>query len=92
MNDDLLNDLLAAIEQQLLSPQTKYVVKTHDRLLKLGLTPEDAKKQLALCLGEQMDEVMRKKRGFDEKAYKEALEELPYADEEEDQEATSEAP
>jgi len=85
MNDDLLADLLAAIEQQLISPQTKYVAKTYDRLIKLGLTSDESKKQLAICLGEQMDEVMRKKRGFDEKAYKESLEELPYAEEEEEE-------
>jgi len=85
MNDDLLADLLAAIEQQLISPQTKYVAKTYDRLIKLGLTADESKKQLAICLGEQMDEVMRKKRGFDEKAYKESLEELPYADEDEEE-------
>ena len=88
MNDDLLADLLAAIEQQLISPQTKYVAKTYDRLIKLGLTADEAKKQLAICLGEQMNEVMRKKRGFDEKAYKESLEELPYADEEDEEETT----
>ncbi|MFT4177466.1 MAG: hypothetical protein QM627_12535 [Luteolibacter sp.] len=80
MNDDLLHDLLAAIEQQLVSPQTKYVAKTYDRLVKLGLSPDEAKKQLALCLGEKMDEVMRKKRGFDEAAYREALDTLPYAE------------
>jgi len=77
MSDELLPDLLAAVEQQLVSPQTKYVAKTLERLRKAGLDDEAAKDQIALCLGGQMDEMMRTKRGFDEKAYRAALDELP---------------
>lgn len=86
MNNDLLPDLLIAVEQQLVSPQTPYVRKTLDRLVKLEIGEADAKTQIAICLGEQMDEVMRTKKPFDEKAYRAALEELPFADEEEDEE------
>jgi hypothetical protein len=82
MNDDLLPDLIAAVEQQLSSPQTKYVVKTLERLSGLGLMPEQAKEQIAICLGEVMDEMMRSRRGFDEKAYREALDGLPLEEEE----------
>jgi hypothetical protein len=77
MSDDLLPDLLAAVEQQLVSPQTKYVAQTYERLLKEGLEELEAKRQIALCLGEEMDAVLRQKRGFDEKAYRSSLEELP---------------
>jgi hypothetical protein len=77
MNDDLLADLLVAVEQQLVAPQTKYVAKTFERLSALGLEPEQAKRQIALCLGEVMDEMMRSRRGFDEKAYRQALDGLP---------------
>ncbi len=80
MSDELLPDLLAAVEQQLVSPQTKYVAKTLERLKKAGMEAGEAKSQIALCLGEQMDEMMRTKRGFDEKAYREALDGLPFAD------------
>lgn len=80
MSDELLPDLLAAVEQQLVSPQTKYVAKTLERLKTAGLEEGEAKNQIALCLGEQMDEMMRTKRGFDEKAYREALDGLPLAD------------
>lgn len=79
MNHDLLPDLLLAVEQQLSSAQTPYVRKTFDRLLKSGLTEDEVRKQIAVCLGEQMDEVFRTKRSFDENAYKEALKELPFA-------------
>jgi hypothetical protein len=82
MNDELLADLLAAVEQQLVAPQTKYVAKTFERLKKLGLEESEAKEQIAICLGEEMDKVMRTKKGFDEKAYKAALDELPFAEEE----------
>ena len=82
MSDELLPDLLAAVEQQLASPQTKYVAKTLERLLKIGLEETEAKNQIALCLGEEMDQVLRKKRGFDEKAYRAALDGLPLVDEE----------
>ena len=87
MNEEILPDLLQAIEQQLVSPQTTYVKKTLDRLVKLGLEETQAKEQIAICLGEEMDNVMRTKKGFDEKAYKASLEELPFAEEKEEEEA-----
>lgn len=84
MSDELLPDLLAAVEQQLVSPQTKYVAKTFERLVKAGLEETEVKHQIALCLGEEMDAVLRKKRGFDEQAYRAALDELPLAPEDEE--------
>lgn len=80
MNDDLLPDLIAAVEQQLVSAQTPYVAKTLARLVKLGIDQADAKSQIALCLGEEMDQLMRKRRGFDEKSYRARLDELPMQD------------
>jgi hypothetical protein len=82
MNDDLLPDLLAAVEQQLVSPQTPYVGRTYNRLIKLGTAPSDAKTQIALCLGEEMDRMLVKKRAFDESSYRASLEELPLPEEE----------
>lgn len=77
MNDELLSDLLSAVEQQLVSPQTKYVAGVYERLCAAGLEADRAKEQIALCLGGVMDEMMRTRRGFDEKAYREALDGLP---------------
>lgn len=82
MNEDLLPDLIAAVEQQLSSPQTPYVAKTLARLTALGLQETEAKSQIALCLGEEMDQVLRKRRGFDENAYRASLESLPMPDDE----------
>jgi hypothetical protein len=85
MNDDLLADLLVAVEQQLTSPQTPYVAKTFNRLVKLGIDEAEAKSQIALCLGEEMDEVLKKHRAFNEPAYKAALEALPFPEDAEEE-------
>ncbi len=85
MNDDLLPDLIAAVEQQLTSPQTPYVAKAFARLLKLGLDEAEAKSQIALCLGEEMDNILRTRKPFDEKAYRASLDTLPLAEEEKDE-------
>ncbi|MES2658457.1 MAG: hypothetical protein V4689_07550 [Verrucomicrobiota bacterium] len=77
MNDDLLPDLLAAVDQQLVSPQTPYVAKTLTRLLLLGIVESEAKTQIALCLGAEMDNILRTRKPFDERAYRAALDELP---------------
>lgn len=77
MNEDLLPDLLAAVDQQITSPQTPYVGKTLARLVKQGVDEQEARTQIAICLGEEMDLMMKKKRSFDENSYKAALDELP---------------
>ncbi len=92
MNDDLLPDLLAAVEQQLTSPQTPYVAKNLTRLLKLGIEEADAKTQIALCLGEEMDKILRTRKPFDEKAYRANLEGLPMVAEEDHSEENSDFP
>ena len=76
MNDDLLPDLIAAVEQQLVSPQTPYVAKALKRLIKLGIEESVAKTRIALCLGEEMEQVLRTRGPFDEKAYRTNLEGL----------------
>jgi hypothetical protein len=81
---ELLPDLLIAIEQQLASPQTPYVRKTLDRLIRDGLDESEAKTQIALCLGEEMDQILRKKRPFDEKSYRSSLDALPMEPEPDD--------
>lgn len=86
MNDDLLPELLQAVEQQLVSPQTKYVAKALERLVKLSVPEAEAKEQIALCLGQEMDAAFRKRRGFDEKAYRELLDELPVEEGSEEEE------
>ena len=90
MNDDLLPDLIAAVEQQLVSPQTPYVAKTLARLVKLGLDEAEAKSQIALTLGEEMDKLLRTRKPFDEKSYKAGLTALPMEPEEDEEEGEEE--
>ena len=80
MPDDILTDLLTAVDQQLAAPQTRYVATTLARLVKAGLEEAAAKDQIALCLGEAIDEVLRHHRAFDEAAYRSALDALPVLD------------
>ncbi len=82
MSDDLIPELLAAVEQQLVSPKTKYVAKTLERLVKAGMEEAVAKDQIAMCLGEEMDAAVHGRRGFDEAAYRAALAELPLKEDE----------
>lgn len=77
MNDDaFFDDLLAAVEQQLASPQTRYVAKTFERLVARGIPGEEAKEMLAEALGEETDAMYRRRSGFDEKSYRERLDAL----------------
>ncbi|MCF7732041.1 MAG: hypothetical protein K9N23_10150 [Akkermansiaceae bacterium] len=77
----MMDALLAAVAQQLASPQTPYVANTLARLEKLGLAENEAKNQIALCLGEALEIMVRKHRAFDEPAYREALDALPLPEE-----------
>jgi len=81
-NSELVPDLLDAVEQQLLSKQTAYVAQTFKRLIKAGLEEDEAKHQIAYCLGKTMDRMMKSGRGFDERHYQERLGELPLQTEE----------
>ena len=83
MNDDQLFDsLLAAVDQQLESPDTTFVRKNFDRLIQRGLTPDQAREQIAICLGEESDIMWKRKRPFDLKSYRERLNALPFPEDE----------
>jgi hypothetical protein len=71
--DAFFQDLLTAVEQQLVAPQTRYVAKTFERLTARGMSPSDAKERIAAILGEETDAMYRRKSGFDEKSYREKL-------------------
>ena len=79
MNDEsLIESLLPAVEQQLESPQTPYVSKTFVRLVeKEQLSPDDAKRMIALCLADESNRMFIDKRDFDVERYQELLNGLP---------------
>ena len=83
MNDDLFPDLITAVEQQMASPQTPYVGKTFERLTAAGMEEDEAKSQIAVCLGEEMEKILKTKKPFDEKSYRGALDALPLDPEDE---------
>jgi len=72
-HDAFFQDLLAAVEQQLAAPQTRYVAKTLQRLTAGGMSEQDGKERIAACLAEETDAMYRRKSGFDEKSYREKL-------------------
>jgi len=79
MTPEFRADLLLAVDQQLLSPETPYVAKTYQRLLALGLDEAAAKYQIVYCLCEEMEQILKTHRSFSEKSYRAALKNLPIA-------------
>ncbi len=79
MNDEnLIESLLPAVEQQLESPQTPYVKKTFTRLVeKEEISPDEAKELIALCLADETNRMYIDKRDFDVQRYQQLLEGLP---------------
>lgn len=71
--DALFQDLLAAVEQQLVAPRTRYVAMTFERLVSNGMSAGDARERIAASLGEETDAMYRRKSGFDEMSYRRRL-------------------
>lgn len=82
MSDELLPDLLAAVEQQMVSPQTKYVAKTFERLVKARAGGNGGEAPDCAVPGRGNGCGIAAKAGFDEKAYRAALDALPMDTEE----------
>lgn len=77
MDDDaFFNDLLAAVDQQLASPNTPYVAKALARLTSRGVDEAEAKEMIAEILAEETDAMYRRRGNFDERSYKERLQAL----------------
>ncbi|MEP4076905.1 hypothetical protein [Haloferula sp.] len=71
--DSFFADLIAAVEQQIKAPSTRYVKSTYDRLIKAGVEENEAKEMIAECLAEESDAMFRSNREFDEKSYRSRL-------------------
>ncbi|GAA5495224.1 hypothetical protein SAMN02745181_3516 [Rubritalea squalenifaciens DSM 18772] len=75
---DLVASLIPAIEQQLESPETPFVKKTYERLMKDEETDEeDVLYMMAICLADESNRMFIDKRDFDIARYKELLDALP---------------
>lgn len=76
--DEILLQLLPAIEEQLKSPETPYVRETFDRLIQDPEIDEDeAKAMLAFCLADEVEMMQDHKRLFDADRYQLLLQLLP---------------
>jgi len=73
MDDELMTDLLAAVDQQLASPETAYVKEAFERIAARGMTGNEAKKPIAELLGVFTDRMLEEREPFDEEGYREAL-------------------
>ena len=84
MNDEsLIESLLPAVDQQMESPQTPYVKTTFIRLVeKEGLSPDEARELIALCLADESNRMYIDKRDFNVSRYQELLDSLPPEDDE----------
>ena len=76
MDSELMTDLLAAVEQQLESPQTRYVSETLERLTAAGASEEQAREMIAKVLGEISARMLEERSPFDADAYRQTLAEL----------------
>jgi len=75
--NELIEQLIPAVEQQLVSTDTPFVKKHFNRMVKLGETEQEAKKMIALCLTDESNRMFIDQREFDIKRYQQLLEELP---------------
>lgn len=77
--------VLAAVEDQLRSPETPYVKEHYDRLIAEGISEAEAKRMIGCVLAVEILEIKKFNRGFDENGYIQRLANLPdesYLDEE----------
>lgn len=75
---EVLTNLLRAVNEQLCSPQTPYVKACYDRLQALGMEDATIREEIADCLGQELDEMLEKKRAFSEAQYRALLDALPW--------------
>jgi len=67
--ENLVQNLIPAVEQQLESSETKYVKAAFDRVVAGGEDAEEAKMMIALCLADESNRMFIDKRNFDAARY-----------------------
>ena len=75
--NELIQQLIPAVEQQLESPATPFVKDHFDALIEAGESADEAKKMIALCLADETNRMFIEKRDFDLERYASLIEELP---------------
>ncbi len=76
--DEAVEKLLPAIEEQLASPETPYVLEAFERILgEPDIEEEEAKAMLAFCLADEIEAMMAAERPFNIERYQMLLGLLP---------------
>ena len=75
--EELSYKLMSAVEEQIASSDTPYVKEQYERLLHEGETEVEAKRLIALCLADEVEEMQKESREFNVVRYKQLLEFLP---------------
>lgn len=75
--NELIEQLIPAVEQQIESPTTPFVNKHFKRMVNLGESEFEAKKMIALCLTDETNRMYIDKRSFNISRYQTLLETLP---------------
>ena len=75
--EELAESLVPAIEQQLESPETPFVMEHYKRLVDEGEDPYEAKMMIALCLADEVEKLQLEGRDFNLERYKNMLQFLP---------------
>ena len=74
---DTREAIIAAVRDQLNSPDSPYVKEAYDRLINDNHSEEEVMKMLGAVLATEMWEISVKERSFDESIYKDRLARLP---------------
>ena len=75
--DELSDKLLPAVEEQMSSAETAFVKEHYDRLVADGEEAQEAKKMIALCLVDEVEQMQQDNRAFNIARYEQMLQFLP---------------
>ena len=76
--DEVVREILPAIEEQLGSQDTPYVRRTYERLLQeQEIEDEEARAMMAFCLADELEAMTTENRSFDAERYEMLLNLLP---------------
>lgn len=75
--EELSDKLMPAVEEQIASPETPFVREHYDRLRAEGEEDREAKKLIALCLADEVEQMQLENRPFNLSRYEQMLQFLP---------------
>ena len=76
-NKRLRAEIIQVVENQLKGNKPPETKQTYDRLVKMGISKEEAKVHIGQCVAIEIFEIMKNQKPFDEKRYIKNLNKLP---------------